>query len=49
MVAGIDDEVFAAFAFYGGILAFKMAVMGPLTARQRVRKGVSSPFIHLFR
>ena len=41
MVIGIDDEVFASFAFYGAILALKMVIMAPLTARHRVKKGVS--------
>ncbi len=40
----IDDEIFAAYVFYGGILAAKMLLMAPLTGRLRTSKGVfSSP------
>ena len=35
----VDEEIFKSFAFYGGILALKMVLMAPLTARQRIRKG----------
>ena len=31
----VDDELFAAFGFYVGILALKMVIMGPLTSKQR--------------
>lgn len=36
-----NQEAFATFAFYGGLLVAKTLVMAFLTARQRVSKGVS--------
>ena len=39
---GINEEVFKAFAFYAGILLFKMVLMSPLTGFIRVINKVNT-------
>ena len=48
MNISVDPDIFSAFAFYAAILALKMAIMAPLTAIQRVKKGASFWNILLF-
>jgi len=38
----VDDQLFAAYIFYAGILIFKTSMMSFLTARQRMKNRVSS-------
>merc|ERR1711972_901352 len=38
----VEKELFAAYAFYAGIVTLKMLIMSPLTARQRFK---TNPFI----
>ena len=33
----VEKELFAAYAFYAGIVTLKMLIMSPLTARQRFK------------
>lgn len=35
--SSLDKELFAAYAFYAGIVTLKMLIMSPLTARQRFK------------
>jgi hypothetical protein len=41
----LENPVFTAYLFYSCVLVLKMILMVPLTARQRMAKKVSKPFM----